>query len=80
MTVPIVWSVEAINSAAAYLSDDSVGLQQLFERIDVLTEEPRPAEATEYGSPDVRRLRVGRYRVLYEITDVISIIHVGRTG
>jgi hypothetical protein len=32
-----------------------------------------------YGSPDLRRLRVGRYRVLYEFTgDVVTIRHIAR--
>jgi mRNA-degrading endonuclease RelE of RelBE toxin-antitoxin system len=32
-----------------------------------------------YGSPGLRRLRVGRYRVLYEISgDVVSIGHIAR--
>ncbi|WP_327122461.1 type II toxin-antitoxin system RelE/ParE family toxin [Streptomyces sp. NBC_01341] len=37
--------------------------------------------SAEYGLPDLRRMHVGRHRVLYEITDVsvtIVVIHVGR--
>jgi mRNA-degrading endonuclease RelE of RelBE toxin-antitoxin system len=31
------------------------------------------------GSPDLRRLRVGRYRALYEITeDAIAVRHIAR--
>lgn len=80
MTLPIIWSEDAINSATAYLADDPVGLKALFARIDVLAEQPRPTESAPYGSPDLRRLRVGQYRVLYEISGSIEIIHVGRTG
>ncbi len=40
---------------------------------------PGPAESFPYGSPDLRRLRVGRYRVMYEINgDVVSIGHIAR--
>jgi mRNA interferase RelE/StbE len=38
---------------------------------------------TEYGSPDLRRLHVGRYRVLYDVIDAIVtvvVIHAGRVG
>ncbi|WP_327686297.1 type II toxin-antitoxin system RelE/ParE family toxin [Streptomyces sp. NBC_00467] len=36
----------------------------------------------ERGSTDLRRLYVGRYRVLYAVTDtsVTVVVHIGRTG
>ena len=41
-----------------------------------LADDPRPAESFPYGSPDLRRLRVGR---VYEINgDVVSIWHIDR--
>jgi mRNA interferase RelE/StbE len=44
-----------------------------------LADDPRLAESFPYGSPDLRRLRVGRYRVTYEIKgDVVSIGHIAR--
>ncbi|MER5357753.1 type II toxin-antitoxin system RelE/ParE family toxin [Streptomyces sp. NPDC002785] len=36
-----------------------------------------------HGSPTLRRVHVGRYRVLYEITEAqvtIIVIHLGRVG
>jgi mRNA interferase RelE/StbE len=54
-----------------------------MDAIDLLADEPRPGGTAEYGSPDLRRMHVGRYRVLYEITEetiTIVIIHVGRIG
>ncbi|MBC3842032.1 type II toxin-antitoxin system RelE/ParE family toxin [Streptacidiphilus sp. 4-A2] len=51
--------------------------------VDLLAESPRPAGTFEYGSPDLRRMHVGRYRVMYEITGtavVIVVIHLGRIG
>jgi len=38
------------------------------DAIDRLADNPRPAGSFPYGSPDLRRLRVGRYWVLYEIS------------
>lgn len=48
--------------------------------MDTLAKEPRPTHSVAYG-PTTRRLRVGDYRVLYVIDDVIHILvtHVGRT-
>jgi mRNA interferase RelE/StbE len=51
----------------------------VLDAIDRLADDPRPAGSFPYGSPDLRRLRVGRYRVLYEITeDAIAVRHVAR--
>jgi ParE toxin of type II toxin-antitoxin system, parDE len=41
----------------------------------------RPPESFPYGSPDLRRLRAGRYRVFYTIDEerrVIQVDHVAR--
>jgi ParE toxin of type II toxin-antitoxin system, parDE len=43
--------------------------------------EPRPPESFPYGSPDLRRLRAGRYRVFYTIDErrkLVQINHVAR--
>jgi mRNA interferase RelE/StbE len=68
----------AISQAAGFL-DDPQGVQELLDAIDRLADDPRPPGAFPYGSPDVRRLRVGRYRVLYEISeDAAAIRHIAR--
>ena len=47
--------------------------------IDLLADDPRPAGSFPYGTPDLRRLRVGRYRILYQITgDSVVIRHIAR--
>ncbi|WP_435227418.1 type II toxin-antitoxin system RelE family toxin [Streptomyces sp. Tue6028] len=82
MTYKITWDEPAINTAARFLKDDPDGLRQLMDAVDLLADNPRPDGSTAYGSPDLRRMHVGRYRVMYEITDTtitIVIIHIGRT-
>jgi mRNA-degrading endonuclease RelE of RelBE toxin-antitoxin system len=50
-----------------------------FLTIDRLADDPRPAGSFPYGSPDLRRLRAGRYRVLYEITEeTVAVRHIAR--
>ena len=67
---------KAISQAAAFL-DDPQGIREVLDVIDRLADDPRPAGSFPYGSPDLRRLRVGRYRVLYEITqDAVAIRHI----
>ena len=49
--------------------------------VSQLADEPRPPESFPYGSPDLRRLRAGRYRVFYTIDEerrVVQINHVAR--
>ncbi|MFF0428521.1 MULTISPECIES: type II toxin-antitoxin system RelE/ParE family toxin [unclassified Streptomyces] len=83
MTYEIVWDEAAIDAAARFLKDDPDGLRQLMDSIDLLADQPRPEGSAEYGSPDLRRMHVGRYRVLYEITEAtitVVVIHIGRVG
>ena len=68
----------AIDQAAAFL-DDPDGIRALLDAIDRLADDPRPAGSFPYGSPDLRRLRAGRYRVLYEITgQTVAVRHIAR--
>ncbi|MER6157225.1 type II toxin-antitoxin system RelE/ParE family toxin [Streptomyces sp. NPDC001868] len=82
MTYEITFEPHALNSAARFLDEDPSGLALLLDTIDKLADDPRPAGSVPYGTPDLRRLRVGDYRVLYVIDDdVIRILvtHLGRT-
>ncbi|ADI07438.1 hypothetical protein SBI_04318 [Streptomyces bingchenggensis BCW-1] len=83
MNYRIIWDDPAINAAARFLKDDPEGLQQVFAAVDLLAVDPRPIGTAEYGSPDLRRMHVGFYRVMYEITEstvTIMVMHLGRTG
>ncbi|MEW2585341.1 type II toxin-antitoxin system RelE family toxin [Streptomyces virginiae] len=80
MAYGIVWDEAAVCGAARHLADDPVGLRQLFFAVDLLSAEPRPRGAAPYG-PGLRRIHVGRYRVLYAITRdprAVVVLHVGR--
>lgn len=82
MTYEIVWADEAFTAAQAYLADDPAGLAAVFDRMDDLASNPRPPAASPWGNTGVLRLRIGRYRVLYEIDDQIirvDVIHLGRS-
>jgi mRNA interferase RelE/StbE len=75
MSHRIIWDERAVDAAARFLKDDPDGLRQLFASVDLLADDPRPVGAAEYGSPDLRRMHVGRYRVVYEIVDsTVTII------
>ncbi|MGW0737805.1 type II toxin-antitoxin system RelE family toxin [Streptomyces sp. NPDC002851] len=83
MSYEIVWDEPALNAAARSLKDDPDGLRQLLDAVDLLAGDPRPVGSAEYGSADLRRMHVGRYRVMYEIAEAtvtIVIMHLGRVG
>lgn len=78
MSLRTEYDERAIGQAAAFL-DDPQGIREVLDAIDRPADEPRPAGSFPYGSPDLRRLRVGRYRVLYEITEeAVAIRHIAR--
>jgi mRNA interferase RelE/StbE len=77
------WYEAALNTAAVYMADDPTGLDELFDALDRLTDDPRPRKSKPLSTPQLRRLRVGKYRALYEIMDSVGsiiVIHVGRVG
>jgi mRNA interferase RelE/StbE len=79
VSLQVVYEEKAIDQAAGFLADDPEGLRAVLAAIDRLADDPRPAGSFPYGSPDLRRLRVGRYRVLYEIAEnMVSIGHIAR--
>ncbi|GAA5079522.1 type II toxin-antitoxin system RelE family toxin [Streptomyces similanensis] len=82
MTYEIVFDPHALDAATRFLAEDPGGLAVVLDAIDKLADDPRPAGSSPYSSYDLRRLRVGDYRVLYAIeSEVIQILvtHPGRT-
>lgn len=83
MIYSIDWEPPAVAAASRYLDDDPSGLRALVTAIDKLARAPRPTNTLPFGSSDLRQLRVGRYRALYQISDTdreILVTHIGRSG
>jgi mRNA interferase RelE/StbE len=71
---------EPVSLALGRYLDDPAGLREVLEAIDGLAEDPRPPASVSWG-PVLSRLHVGRYRVIYEIGDVvISVRRIDRVG
>lgn len=82
MSCAIDWDMVALGRAGRFMKDDVAGVEQVMAACGYLAADPRPPGSAEYGSPDDRRIHVGRYRVFYEIDDAaeqITITHLGRT-
>ena len=56
-------------SASVFFRAVPSGVAALRERIERLADEPRPPGSFPYGSPDLRYLRAGRYRVFYKVDE-----------
>ncbi|HVN12657.1 MAG TPA: type II toxin-antitoxin system RelE/ParE family toxin [Kineosporiaceae bacterium] len=81
MTRQVSLDERAIDQAAAFLADDPKGLRAVLAAIDALAEHPYPDDAFPFGSTGLHRLRIGRYRVLYRVTeDLIAVGHIARTA
>ena len=81
MSHQVNWEIRALDQAAGFLRDDPTGVAALWDTVSQLAEELRPPESFPYGSPDLRRLRAGRYRVFYTIDEqrqAVEIDHVAR--
>lgn len=55
--------------------------QRIRAALDLLADNPRPPNcvATQ-GEDSVYRVRVGDYRIVYEILDAVLLVHVVRIG
>ena len=79
MSRQVIWEAQAIDQAAGFLHDDLDRVREMLDAVAQLADEGRPAGSFPYGSPDRRRLRIGRYRVMYDITaETVSVWHLGR--
>ena len=78
MSLRVDYEERTISRAAEFL-DDPQGIRAVLDAIERLADDPWSTGSFPYGSPDLRRLRIGRYRVLYEITeDAVAVRHIAR--
>jgi mRNA interferase RelE/StbE len=76
LTYEIARADEAFAAAEVFSADDPAGLAAVFDAVDGLTEDPRPPQAFQWSNTDYLRLRIGRYRVLYQIDDDEDVIRI----
>ena len=79
MSYQVNWEIQALVQIAGFLRDDPVGVAALWDTVGQLAGEPRPPESFPYSSPDLRRLRTGRYR-FYAIDEARRIIEIGHVA
>lgn len=61
-------------------SDDRLAAKRIRAAVNALARDPAPPGSVALGAGLVRRLHIGDYRVLYEVTDdAIRVWSLGRT-
>ena len=72
----IIWSEIAQATFVRFIADQA-GMVAVNRAVEALADDPAPAAAFVRGS--YRRLRVGPYRVLYEVEEnLITIVRIDR--
>ena len=55
--------------------------QRIRAALDLLSENPRPPNCVAMrGEDSVYRVRIGDYRIVYEVRDLLLLVHVVRIG
>lgn len=76
------YSVRFVRSARKELEglDDTV-LTRVFAHIEALAKAPRPPGCKKLrGAHDLWRIRIGRFRVVYQIDDAARLIEIRAVG
>lgn len=55
-------------------------VQRILAKIKDLTDEPRPDWSKKLTNEELYRIRIGNYRVIYEIFDDHLVVHVVKVG
>ena len=75
------YKIEIKKSAAKELSKlPKKELTKIVEKIQSLSDEPRPDGCKKLSGDEKYRIRIGNYRVLYSIEDDILIVYVVKVG
>lgn len=53
---------------------------RILKRIERLAENPRPPDSKKLAGDDAMRIRIGTYRVIYEINDEVVLVLILRVG
>ena len=54
--------------------------ERILKKIESLSENPRPPESKKLTNDDSHRIRIGNYRVIYDIQDQVLVVLVLKVG
>ena len=76
------YSVRFVRSARKELEQlPDAALQRVFPKIEALAENPRPPGCKKLrGATDLWRIRIGNYRVVYQVADAVLLVEIRAVG
>ena len=75
------YKIEIKKSAAKEISKlPKEAVKRIVEKIQTLSDEPRPNGCKKLSGDEKYRIRVGVYRILYSITDEKLVIFIVKVG
>ena len=75
------YKIEIKKSAAKELSKlPKKELTKIIDKIQLLSDEPRPSGCKKLSGEEKYRIRSGNYRILYSIEDDVLIVYVVKVG
>lgn len=78
VTHAVIWLPEAMTAYRSVRDSDPDGARLISRAVALLAGEPCPGESAALGGTPYRRLRLDRYRILYEVeSGTVSVMHVG---
>ena len=81
MSYAVIWLTGAMTSYRRLRTADPDGAKRIASTIAGLASDPYPAESNALGRTKFRRIRLDRYRVLYEVSDAaVRVMHVRRVA
>jgi mRNA-degrading endonuclease RelE of RelBE toxin-antitoxin system len=80
VTYRVVWLPEAMSALRRLRETEPDGAQQVTAAVGGLATDPRPAATRALGRSGFHRLRLGRYRLLYEIDPDAEIVYIVNVG
>ncbi|WP_328399221.1 type II toxin-antitoxin system RelE/ParE family toxin [Streptomyces sp. NBC_00390] len=82
MRFTIVWEPAAADGLRRLKARDGDAVKPLVQAVNALARDPEPPSSSKLGGTGLRRLRVGPYRVTYELDGPrvsIKVLMVGST-
>jgi mRNA interferase RelE/StbE len=80
MSFTVVWTNSAVSAYRALRIHDPNGAAIVGDAVRALAMDPRPAGSRPLGATEFHRLRIGIYRVLYRVDDLLSTVVVENVG
>jgi mRNA interferase RelE/StbE len=76
------YTVRFVRSARKELEAlPDAAIKRIFPRIEALADDPRPSGCKKLrGARDLWRVRIGSYRVIYQIEDTILLVEIRAVG